>query len=598
MRREISILSHAAKLSVAFATAAAIFGASHAASAQSFPTCPTTPLDPTGALCASLDGIFNKIPTTPDRCTADPSRNAPSHFKGDFTVDGPYTFDAAKIADKYRGVTPDKFGTTDVKLPGGGVNNVRDLHYAVGDGKIGMRPIPVSDTGTVTAPDGTQVSGSKVMDDFLRKTMGLGPNDPIFALIAYQHPEENNGTLEQVGKDMLKTEGGETHLGAYIGNGATRNSPEGYHNHVWENAGYPATVQMVSMKGTPQGTLNQSFENASAILNAGVKFPGDYKNDVYKTIDLKTTLAFYEGWLTDEDKLKTDQTWFTYCAEHQTIVTNIGLNVPSNLAAYQEIWGAEKGAKLFDLAKAKYTKATGKPFVETSFEPLYKKDGITDPTNETTIGKGLAWAPETTADLVTDFLSTYASFPDVGAPTSAAMALGFMPIVMERMGITQADYMKIALPILNKMMIGDALTQDFAHAPAGPAAAMAEYLKQKTAQVYVGVGGNPTDFAPGGTIDSAKMALAQTIMAGLTGHAADVVAHSGLCKDQAWDWFRKAIEPELTAARNAPVAPGKVQFNSPPAVTHRIASGMLPHDPNVSITEIATAMDGSELKLK
>src|SRR4051812_4413379 len=94
-----------------------------------FSTCPTTPLDPTGALCASLNDIFGKIPTTPDRCTADPERGYPAHFKGDFTVDGPYTFDAAKIAEKYHGVTPDKFGTVDVELAGGGINNIRDLHY-------------------------------------------------------------------------------------------------------------------------------------------------------------------------------------------------------------------------------------------------------------------------------------------------------------------------------------------------------------------------------------------------------------------------------------------------------------------------------------
>ena len=557
-----------------------------------FATCPTTPLDPTGALCASLADIFSKIPTVPDRCTRDPERDAPAHFKGEFTVDGAYAFDAAAISAKYHGVTPEKFGSVDVELPGGAINNVRDLHYALGNGKFGVRPIPVSDTGTVTAPDGSQVGGSKVMDDFLRKQMGLGPDDPIFALIAYQHPEENRGNLKALATEMVKTEGGETHLGAYLGNGATRNSPEGYHNHVWENAGYPATVQIVSLEGVAQGTLNRSFETASAILNKGVKFPGDYKNDPYRTIDLKTTLGFYEGWLTDEEKLKSDPSWFTYCAEHQTIVTNIGLNVPPNEKAYREIWGDEKGARLFALAKTKYTAATGKPMPEADFTPLWKTDGIADPLHETAIGKGLAWAPETTSDLVVNFLETYASFPDVGAPASAAMALGFKDVVTERTGITDADYLKLALPIVSKMFVADALTTDFTRVP------IAGYLKQKTAEAYVAVGGKPADFAPGGAIDPQKMALAQTMMAGLTGHAADVVAHSGLCKDQAWAWFRKAIQPELAAARNAPVLEGKVQFYSPPAITHRIASGMHAHDSHVTVTEVATAIDGAELGLK
>src|SRR2546429_42288 len=111
---------------------------------------------------------------------------------------------------------------------------------------------------------------------------------------------------------------------------------------------------------------------------------------------------------------------------------------------------------------------------KANFEPLWKKDGITDPANDTKVGDGLGWAPESTADLVVNFMETYASFPDVGAPTSAATLLGFKDIITGRMGISDADYMKIAMPVINKMFVADALTNDFSRVP------FDAYLKQKT----------------------------------------------------------------------------------------------------------------------
>lgn len=556
-------------------------------------SCPP-PSDPLSALCRSLSDVFDTVPVEADRCVNTPiARSNPAHFKGTFSMEGPYTIKSSALTDKYRGVKIGNFGTTDVQLPTGGSNNVRDMHYKLEDGKVGLRPIPVSDTGKVTAPDGTQVDGNVVMDDFLREKMGLGKSDPIFAFIAYLHPEEHNGTLSQLAKEMVKTEGGQTHLGAYIGKGATRNSPETYHNKVWGNAGYPATVQILSMKDTSQKTLNQNAVNALEILNKGVVFPSDYKNDVYKTVNLKETLSFYKGWIEDEARLRNDPAWATYCAEHQTIVANIALNVPHNEAAFQKIWGATEGAELFAKAKAKYRAATGKELKETDFEPLYEKDGIADPKNEAAIGKGLAWAPQTTADIVLNFTETYASWPDVGAPASAAMVLGFKDTVKERMGIDDATYMNLALPLINKMVMSEALTQDFRTVP------FEAYAQKKTAELYVAVGGKPTDFAPGGTIDPQLLGLAKAMTTGLVGQAPRIVANSGLCKEEAWAWMRKAIAPELAAARATAVSdPSKVQFNSPPAVTHRVASGMHPSNPNISITEVATAMDGAELELR
>ena len=134
-------------------------------------------------------------PHTPAR----PTTPAPIHFEG------PATFEGAKLKPEalsgaFRGVTAEKFGTTDVVLasPDGSKQtfNVRDMHYDLGDGKIGMRLIPVSDNDPAAA---------KKMDDYLRKEMGLRDGEPIYALLSYIHPEEHTGDLKQLGTEDRKS---------------------------------------------------------------------------------------------------------------------------------------------------------------------------------------------------------------------------------------------------------------------------------------------------------------------------------------------------------------------------------------------------------
>ncbi|MEW5852080.1 MAG: hypothetical protein AB2A00_25050 [Myxococcota bacterium] len=518
----------------------------------------------------------------------------PAHYKGTPTFDGPWKVKADALADAYKGIKADKFGTTDVQLPTGGSYNVRDFHYDLGGGKIGMRPVPVNDHGTITAPDGTTVPGHQVMDDLLRKEMGLGPDDPIYALIAYIHPEMHNGSLKDLATNMLKTEGGNTHLGAYVGAGRTTNSPETYHSNQWHVKGYPANVQIVSLQGVPQAVLNQNALIADKLLNKGVEFPPDYKNDLYKTIDLKTTLEFYQKWVRDDPELHSDPKWHTYCAEHKTIVTNIMLNVPHNEAAFKEIWGEAEGKKFFAEVKAKYESLAGEPMKETSFEPLWKKEGLTNPATETRIGKGLAWPPETTPDILNDFLNIYASFKDVGGVTVNALVLGFLDTVKQRTGVTNEQYIGLAMPVLNKVMIAEAKAQRFTNP-----AELQKFAQQKTAELYVGVGGKKEDFLPGGTLDAQKMELAKMMMKGVEAAAADVLQNNGLTREQATQWLNKAIEPDLERARSTPLGdPNKPQYFSPPNITHRIAQGIHESSPFVSIRTVATAMDSSEIEPK
>ena len=105
------------------------------------PTTPTTP-------------VVVTPPTTPV-VTPPPTPSAPFaantnvlHYKG------PTTFEGAKLkadvlAGAFHGISAEKFGTTDVVLPqADGTTktvNVRDMHYDLGDGKVGMNLIPVKD---------------------------------------------------------------------------------------------------------------------------------------------------------------------------------------------------------------------------------------------------------------------------------------------------------------------------------------------------------------------------------------------------------------------------------------------------------------------
>ena len=546
----------------------------------------------------------------------------PIHFQGPVTFEGA-TLKASALTGAYRGVDPKKFGTTDVKLPqmDGSTKtvNVRDMHYDLGNGKVGMNIIPVKDN---------DVAGNKTMDDFLRKKMDLQPGEPIYTMVAYIHPEEHSGDLKQLGTEMVKTEMGATHLGAYLGGGRTTNSPENYHQSSWGVKGYPANVQMISLAGVKQGELNKNMLAADTVLNKGVKFPPDYKNDVMKTVDLNTTLQFYRDWIKDEPYLKTDPQWATYCAEHKTIAANVGLNVPHNVESFKEIFGAAEGAQLFDKFKEKFKAANLREFTtadETHFEPLWKKEGLTAKqirplslaehdgyqaarfsgavANGTYTGpvplppgKGMAWRPEATSDLVKNFMETYASFKDVGGYASAATILGFKDIIGPRMGIDDKAYIGTAMPILNKIMVAEAM----ARAPGDPAA-LAKWTEQAAAGLYLAFGGKPADLAAGGTVDPAKMGLAKMCLQGV-GAAGPQIAQMAAQpaekrNDLAYGWMRGAVEADLEKARLVAVSdPSKTEMYSPPAITHRVASGIQPGNPFVSIKVIATAVDASEVQ--
>ncbi len=529
------------------------------------------------------------------RLGAAPTQGVP-HFKGAATFEGDYKLKTDALSGAYKGIKAEKFGTTDVTLPNGSTINVRDFHYDLGNGKVGMKFIPVADgAAQVTKPDGTKVAGHEVMDNFLRKEMGLGPNDPVFALIDYIHPEMHAGTIKDLAGSMLKTEGGNTHMGAYVGKGRTTNSPETYHNNQWQVKGYPATLQMVSLQGVPQGVLNQNMLLVDTVLNKGVEFPPNYKNDWFKTTDLATTLDFFKRWVRDDPELKSDPKWHTYCAEHKTIVTNVALNLPQNEKAYMEVFGDAEGKKLFGEFKAKFKAISGQDMPEVPyFDPLWKKEGIAKPAEEKGFGKGLAWPAESTVDIMNDFFNVYADFKNLGGTMIAGMLVGFMDTIRERTNIAQGEYLKLAVPVMNELMVAEAMTNKFPNA-----GEMQKWVQGKTAELYVILGGKKEDFAPGATIDAGKMELAKSAMKGIEANAADILAKGGLTRDQGRAFLNESLQDNLETLRKTTIGdPDKPQFFSPPNISHRVAIGIHESSQFVTVKNIATAIDASELEPK
>lgn len=577
-------------------------------------------------------------PRSPDR-PGEPGgegRTNPSHFEGAFVVDGDYGLEAPKIAQRYGGVAVQRFGavepmldeTNPVKDLRGNKKLVRDMHYHLGQGRVGIRPVPVMDTDHETGTDeeaqtadGKAVKGSEVIDAFLRKTQNLGDSDPVFALIAYMHPEFFKGTIADLAKTHLKLENGQTHLGLYIGQGRTRNAPSTYHRRTWglrQGAnGYPANVSIVALSGVDQKTLNLNGIVATKLLNelnGGTRFPANFKFDHFRAVNLKETLDYFRGWV-DKDwvrpgesepyskKLLDDDLHKTYCAEHVTIALNVALNVPQNETGYVSVWGEEDGKKLWALASQRYrTEADETMPVVADFVPLWKANGITEPTKTMELGKSLAWPAETTADLIANFVEQYAAWPDVGAVTSATVVLGFAGQAMERMGIDLPTFLQRSVPLLTKMFSAEASTRPM-KAAANPGAAYDAYtdgVKAALTRALTGLA-QQAHQQPAPLIAT----VVPAVEAELRGAKAGIIANDPESLEKAWDLYRDGVKREMEAARATPVksqsdvaAPGAkyVQYYTPPAVVHRITSAIHPSDPKVTILTVATAMAADELR--
>lgn len=582
-----------------------------------------------------------------------------------------------------RGQAVEDFGTYKIQLgqEPSQVVAIKDNLYPVaadanGELVYGMRAIPVDDVQ----------DGSQDMDKLLRKVL-YGSEDAkgdIFAPISYWHPETYQSPFDKLAdSSALRTEQGVTHMGAYIGNGETRNSPVNYHNKRWEVGGYPAHVSAVSLKGVDQTVLNKNLNITMRILNetnGGPSFPPDYKFDHFLTYNLEEVFAFYRAWIdptyvrTDLNEkliknglsidpntpfiklLKENAAFKTYCAEHVTIAINAGLNIPQTEEGYQKIWGKEIGKDLFQKANALWKGITNSDLPQEELKAFQKplwsrrikisdgKPAIESPAIKIP-GNGLAWMPETTFDIVSDFIDQYANFTKVSVPRATIALVGFTPEVEKRLGISKENYFKILAPVLEKMMKHDLMLLS---AKKGLKGAPKEIKKAVAAEYFKAIRGAFTGFFTGDK--AALLPFLESIMAkvepiapalldnpaNLDGFKKDRLTLEGLRinlpkdlskltpEEIAWLRFRvdlgkkninisrpaekaklvsiEDIARSLPVKSDIPTQIGKnekyVQYYSPPAVLARVADGGTHadmRDPDVLITTVATAFKKSEL---
>lgn len=580
-----------------------------------------------------------------------PYRNSIVHDTGKSTYPGPY--ELTDLALKKYNIAREKFGTTEILIPNGQSFTVKDYQYVLPDGSIGMHLIPISDTGSVLNPDKEYVPGASLIDAFLRETMQLAKGDPIYAFVNYFHPEQNKGDIKYLAsKD--KVEMGFTHLGGYYGQGYTTNAPMLYHNHRFgvdgsvdnTNYGYPANVQIISLQNVSQATLNKNFRYVDTCLNSGVMFPNKsplgYMNSMFRVVDINTALMYYRDWIRYEGYLRSDDTWYTYCAAHKTIVTTVALNLPHNLNSFQEVYGMREGKDLFEQFKLFYNNIIGPDpgFLasdETDFEPLWKKEGFTpaqinpftkdeyfaydkarrDSSLTHFTGKkpltpdqATGWAPQSSAEVIFVFMQVYADMLDAGSIIASASILAFMDKIDVRMGISKAQYLLHAMPIINRLMVADArinAAQDPDH-----------YLKNTFTGLCLAFGGTQAeasdfeleikkitaakgiqDFEQIIASDPVAKVLAAWSLAGVVTQWDSICKGGSLSRVDAYVQMMEGIQADLEKARDLLVTqPDKIQFNTPPTTTHLLSNGMHKTNPFVTVKEVCTVVDFSEVQLK
>lgn len=578
-------------------------------------------------------------------------RNPIIHDRGPSAYPGPYQ--VTNNALKAYGVARELFGTTEVLDADGSSFRVKDYQYALPDGSVGMTFLPVCDTGAATAPDGGMVYSSVLVDEFLRAAMKLQPEDQVFAFMYFIHPELNRGSVLEFAKSD-KIELGITHMGAYQGGGRTTNSPPLYHNRGWgvkgevnNSFGYPANVLILRMADTDQAMLNKNLALTDNVLNYGVRFPVDYKNSRFRPADINTALMFYRDWVLEEHYLRSDVSWFTYCAAHKTLVANIGLNLPHNLEAFREIYGSDDGAEFFKIFSQFHFEVFGTEFtpdLQTNFEPLWKKQGLapaqikpftlaeyTAWDNARMNGSldsftgfkpvapdvGTPWAPQMAADIVYDFVQSYADFVDAGAIAMTATVLGFADPVSQRLGVSKLDYLIGVMPIAQQAMRADACIKA-AVSPA-PNYHDSAYYQATFVALYTAFGGQDSNadaaFARV-TAASPTESLWNKIKGLITGDLMpEVLAWLALERVRE-DWnaiiaggavplatayvdFMNAVSAAFAKDRAKVVSsPAGIQFNTPPAIGHMIGTGMFPCNQLVSLAPVLTVMNYSELERK
>ncbi len=288
------------------------------------------------------------------------------------------------LRTRFRGVNRSEFGSVTVLDPDGSSRLVADLVYPLEDERRGLRLLPASDEARVVFPDGTEGPGWQQVDEFLRNRSGLGPEDPLYALLSYIHPEEYVGDVAALPR-TTKLYLGHRHVGAYQGRGRTTHALSAHSN--WRGRGpadmgfnvdrHPANVQLLSLRGVAPATLNRNAVIVDRIIAARAGVPVETDSIEARAIDLNSTLQYYRDLLRGEEYLE-DLSWYTNCSVHKMVVVNVLLNLPHNPDAFSETFGRE-GQHVWQCFRDCYADVFGRPFTpdgETRFTPLWRLEGL------------------------------------------------------------------------------------------------------------------------------------------------------------------------------------------------------------------------------
>lgn len=588
-------------------------------------------------------------------------RNPVYHFRGASSYPGPYTITDKAL--KNYGVARELFGSTNVILTETSSFNVKDYQYPVAsDGQgnvtaVGMYFLPVSNNSFVIDPNGKPVDGSKMVDDLIRSKMNLQPTDEIYALISYMHPELNQGTIAEL-STTDKNQLGFTHLGAYLGNGNTSNSPVAYHDHRFgcdplqgTIYGYPCNVHIVGLSGADQATFNRNCNLVDMLVGHGLEFPGDYQNSMFRPVYINAALMYYRDWLNQEPYLMNDSTWYFYCAANKLTILNIACNLPHNPASFKEVYGETEGDQLWKQFLNRYRNVTGFDFyyykgLETNFTPLWKLEGLTaadivpftldqynaydlayrtgGPYNgpaPTLPPKAVVCSPQSTADVIYEFEQIYADAYDAGALSSIGVIWGFKDAALNRTGIPELEYLEYVLPIFQLLAYSEA--QVYATINPVPNWSDSPWLWQTYNILIVIFGGKPNpDNTPQNQqqvkdqvakpivlqdainaamnpTDTTPETLAIYTLLKVANNWTALMQGGVISREDAYDEYMQGATAIFDAAKKVVVSqPNKIQYNILPAAFNLINNGLYDKNKFVQVQTICTAVDMSEIELK
>ncbi len=512
----------------------------------------------------------------------------------------------------------DKLGTFDLRLTQTKIFEVNEQHYTLPDGEVGLNIIPVVDREadhgsnlyenypiTKNLSGTVEVVGCELLDSIIRQASGLKATTPITAILTYLHFEYGEGNLQDLGNpSLLKTEASQTHSALYCGEGKTRNSPYTYHGKRLKVAGYPAHAYVVKVKDLDQDNFLLNWYIASRLINetnGGVKFPDDYKQDNYHLTNLQQIFEHYRGWVDKEwinkrvngskpfnQLLREANVFALYCCEYTTFSLNLALNLPFNKKGFQKVFGSE-GAELWEKTRATWRELTGEDIPNVSeFVALWESDGEEKPLLKNNIGQHLAFKPQNTGDLISSFMLMYAPWPYVGVGVGAAVCLGFLPEIQKRTGLGQAQLAPLFYEVIAQMAFYESCSREENHL-----AVINDISKMIHDEELI-------NFIQAYLTSEHRLEMrSKLVQNGIP--TIERVYGQYLEEIESFRKTLDAVVPkndfdeQLAAELSGQSLEAHVQFYSPPAIFHRIATGAYPSHPRVTVQALGTVMDYSEV---